>query len=86
MKKLTILGIFLICGLATSAIMPSVYAQTSKAQCKGTLYDGKNFKVWAAVGALESESLKVFDSINVCAKDGWTISSGGIGLWSAYKK
>jgi len=69
--------------------MPSVYAQTSKAQCKGTFYDGKNFKVWdiTSVVSLEPEPFqKIFDSINVCAKDGWTIENQGMRFIFAYKK
>ena len=83
MKKL---GIFLILCLVVLVVMPiTAHGQSSKAECKGDLYDGKNLKIISAF-ANGDWSKKGLKNTEVCIQQGWELRPFGISIFVLTKK
>ena len=74
MKKL---GIFLILCLVVLVVMPiTAHGQSSKAECKGDLYDGKNLKIFGFPSGFDQGIQKrIYMKVEVCIQQGWELKS-----------
>ena len=85
MNKYTIIGLVLTIGLVTGIYgitsIQQADAQT-KNLCKGTVYDGKNFKIFDFPFDADQKASNIrYMALDSCAQQGWKIGSIGFTLY-----